>query len=406
VIRVVTFTCSLLRDEADSLNHESGRIYTNALVWHYRSYRRKGIWLSENAIKRLEDSLGGNTTLHAHSRDAAQEGFFEACKVTRIQRGSGLDIRYPHRRKWYRTTVWKSTGIRVSNGCLLLARSRKLAPITVRLPSSLRPLSPVAFRQAKLVWDAAAQHYFWHVTIEDGQAATIASGQNVAAVDLGEVHPAALTDGKVATVICTRRLRAVYQYTSKRLAEIRGQQDHKMKGSRRWTRLQRRKNRFLAQQKRRARDIEHKVSRAVVDWAEEQKVATLAIGDVRDIANGKRLNAKSQQKIGTWSHGRQRAYITYKAKAVGIAVVLVNEGNTSKTCPKCQHEHKPKGRVYHCSRSECGFVGHRDVVGSINILSKYRFGAVGRLLPPAEVTYRYPSWTGKRSPLDTGQVAR
>ncbi|HLZ23580.1 MAG TPA: hypothetical protein VKQ30_15820, partial [Ktedonobacterales bacterium] len=70
VIGVATLTCSLLRDEADSLHHESGGIYTNALVWHYRIYRREGIWLSGNAIKRLEDSPGGYTPLHAYSRDA------------------------------------------------------------------------------------------------------------------------------------------------------------------------------------------------------------------------------------------------------------------------------------------------------------------------------------------------
>ena len=37
--------------------------------------------------------------------------------------------------------------------------------------------------------------------------------------------------------------------------------------------------------------------------------------------------------IGLWSHGRQRQYITYKAKAAGIAVTLVEEASTSHTCP-------------------------------------------------------------------------
>jgi hypothetical protein len=46
---------------------------------------------------------------------------------------------------------------------------------------------------------------------------------------------------------------------------------------------------------------------------------------VRDVADGKRLTTKSQQKIGLWSHGRQRQYITYKAEAAGIAVTMVEE---------------------------------------------------------------------------------
>jgi hypothetical protein len=69
----------------------------------------------------------------------------------------------------------------------------------------------------------------------------------------------------------------------------------------------------LSKQKRRALDIEYKISRAMVNWAEERQVSTLVIGDVRDVADGKRLNTKSQQKIGLWSHGRQRAYITSRA---------------------------------------------------------------------------------------------
>ena len=56
----------------------------------------------------------------------------------------------------------------------------------------------------------------------------------------------------------------------------------------------------------------------------------MVIGDVRDVADGKRLAAKSQQKIGLWSHGRQRQYITYKASSVGIAVLVIDEANTSR----------------------------------------------------------------------------
>ena len=101
--------------------------------------------------------------------------------------------------------------------------------------------------------------------------------------------------------------------------------------------------------------MEHKASRAVVQWAKEHQVSTLVIGDVRDVADGKRLNSKSQQKIGVWSHGRQRQYITYKAEAAGITVTLVDEAYTSQTCPQRLNCTKPKGRLYRCP--VCGFVG-------------------------------------------------
>jgi putative transposase len=400
VIRVQTFPCALPKADADALNRESGRIYSDMLVWHYRVYRRTGHWLSEYADKRLEDELGedelgedelgedelgedelgedelgedelgGATTLHAHSQEAAQEGFYAACKTAQRQRKAGMgEARYPHKRHFYRTTTWKNSGIRLRNGGLLLARAYGLEPLRVAFPSNLSIYPASAYRQVELVWDCAARHYAWHITLEDGYAPAPPPGECVVAVELGEIHPATRTDGKEAIVISARRLRATHQYTVKRLAELRSAQDHKHKHSRRWKRLQSRKNRFLAQQQRRARDIEHKGSRAVVDWAKGRQTGTLVVGDVRNRADGKRLGRKQQQKISLWSHGHQRQYLTYKAEAAGIRTVLINEHHISKTCPACGHQSKPRGRIYCCPA--CGFVGHRDAVGSASILSRY-----------------------------------
>src|SRR5215467_3697800 len=74
MLRTVQFACTLPKSEADALNAESGRIYTDMLVRHYRLYRKQGVWLAPQNGERLEDALGGPTTLHAHSRDAAQQG--------------------------------------------------------------------------------------------------------------------------------------------------------------------------------------------------------------------------------------------------------------------------------------------------------------------------------------------
>ena len=83
MLRTLQFACTLPKHEADALNAESGRIYTDMLVRHYRLYRKQGLWLAPKSGERLEDALGGPTTLHAHSRDAAQQGFYKACKTAR-----------------------------------------------------------------------------------------------------------------------------------------------------------------------------------------------------------------------------------------------------------------------------------------------------------------------------------
>jgi putative transposase len=149
----------------------------------------------------------------------------------------------------------------VRDGVLLLARARGLEPIRVVLSTPLLAYPASAYKHVELVWDRAGRHYFWHVTLEDGAAPAPAPGNAVVAVDLGEIHPAARTDGKEAVVITARRLRATRQYTVKRLAEMQAKQAGKKKGSGRWKQLQAHKNRFLAQQQQRTRDIEHKVAR-------------------------------------------------------------------------------------------------------------------------------------------------
>jgi putative transposase len=123
------------------------------------------------------------------------------------------------------------------------------------------------------------------------------------------------------------------------------------------------------------------------------------------------MSAKSQQKIGFWSHGNVRRYITYKAQAEGIVVELVDEHDTSKTCPRCGRQYKPRGRVYRCPNQMCGLVAHRDAVGTVNILSRKLDGALAKVLPPQlhATKYRYPvlvSKQGKRSRPDTADLAR
>ena len=401
MLRTHIFPCRLPKILADELNCESGRIYTQTLIWHYRIYRRTGHWLSCYAAQRLGDSLSG-TFLSAFSRDAAQEAFYRASKTARINRGIG--VRYPHHFKEFRTTVWKNPGIRLCGKELFLARARGVGALRVRLPSDLLGISLKSIREIRLVYNQSGGRYQWHIVIEDDRVPLVICGGEPAAIDMGEIHPVVVASETECVVFTARQLRSLHQYTSKRLSEIRSRQDRLSGKSRRWKKLQRRKQRFLAKQRNRSRDIEHKVSRAVVDWAVRENISTLAIGDVRDVADGKRLNRKSQQKIGNWSHGKVRRYVEYKACAVGIKTKLVNECYSSQTCPQCGQRHKPRGRIYHCA--VCGFVGHRDAVGAINILSRLKMGEVGKVSMP-KVKYRMPAdfRRGLRSRSDTTQVA-
>src|SRR5262245_33509753 len=199
MIRTRIIPCRLPRGAADALNATSGATYTGVMVWHWPAYRRKGHWLSERAAYRFGDSRTA-AALHAHSVDAAQQGFYKACAVTRALRKAGFpDARFPYHRRKYRTTVWKNTGIRRRGDTLVLSNGRGNRPITVPLPAELR--DALRFLEVRLVYDRKARRYAWHVVHENGKTPKPAPGPNVVAVDLGEIHPAVVGDEHEATII-------------------------------------------------------------------------------------------------------------------------------------------------------------------------------------------------------------
>ena len=384
MIRTILVECKLPTRVADALNRESGRIYTEVMIEHYRIYRNHTLWLNNPRMQKYHDRISQSSFLHAHSVDAAQEAFYKACKTAKANRDEGA--KYPRKKKFYRTTIWKNTGIRKRGNHLLLSLAKGNQPISFHLPASLVMLDGEQFLEVRLVYNKAQRRYEWHIVIEDRIEPPARPGNGIAGVDLGEVHPAAITDGQNAIIVSCRELRSLNQYWNKRLAELKSLQSKKRKHSRRWWRIQRRINRFLAQNKQQRRDLEHKISRAVVDWSVIHRVGTLAIGDVRDVANGKRLNRKSQQKVSNWSHGQVRRYITYKAEAQGILVNdEIDESYTSQTCVYCGKKRKPKGRIYSC---KCGQTYHRDVGGAANILSRFCYGELSKVAAPHPFFFR------------------
>jgi putative transposase len=385
LIRTHTIPCHLARAIADALNAASGAVYTGVLVWHWRTWRRKRHWLSGPAAERWSDARG-QAPLHAHSLDAAQQGFSKACAVTRVLRKAQIAAKFPHHRRKFRTTIWKATAIRRKGDVLVLSNGQGNAPITIPIPEDLRTV--LRFREVRLVYDKLGRRYTWHIVVENGKQPRPAPGANVVAVDLGEIHPAVVGDEHEATIITCRQRRAESQGHARRMAQMAHTIARKRKGSRRHRRLVRAKARMKAKHQRVLHDLEHKISHAVVATAVEQEAGTLVLGDVRDVADGVDCGTRQNQRMSQWDHGKVRQYIEYKAEAEGITVKLEDEAYTSQTCPHCQHRHKPRGRTYRCPA--CGFQAHRDVVGQVNILSVHKHGEPGKIPAPEVVKYRIP----------------
>ena len=160
---------------ADQLYEESARHYNATLSNHWRTFRKKGVWLSEKSAYRWEDYQSDGTILHAHSRDAAQQAFYRSCNGENPQAEREHGARYPKYRRGFRTTIWKHTGIRQSGSTLLLARRREAwLSITVAVPAAWETYRVL---EARLVFDKKSYKYTWHMVLEDGAGPASRTGR-------------------------------------------------------------------------------------------------------------------------------------------------------------------------------------------------------------------------------------
>ncbi|OSX98852.1 RNA-guided endonuclease TnpB family protein [Bacillus mycoides] len=121
---------------------------------------------------------------------------------------------------------------------------------------------------------------------------------------------------------------------------------------------------FDDKEQRYMKDQDHKISRAIVNFAKENKISVIRLEQLVNIRQTTRTSRKNEKNLHTWSFYRLSQFIEYKANLEGIKVEYVNPAYTSQTCPNCSKKNKAQDRKYKC---KCGFEKHRDLVGAMNI---------------------------------------
>ena len=118
------------------------------------------------------------------------------------------------------------------------------------------------------------------------------------------------------------------------------------------------------------KDIDHKISREIVNTAKKHKAKVIKLERLENIRSTTRTSRKNNPSLHTWSFYRLAQYIEYKAKLAGIEVEYVDPAYTSQKCPQCGNIHHAKDRKYIC---KCGYHTHRDLLGAINICNSTEY---------------------------------
>ena len=115
------------------------------------------------------------------------------------------------------------------------------------------------------------------------------------------------------------------------------------------------------------RDIDHKISRSIVNEAIKNNVGIIKLEALSGIRSTTRTSRKNNHSLHSWSFYRLAQFIEYKARIAGIQVIYVNPAYTSQRCPHCGSVSHADDRKYVCEN--CGYHSHRDRIGAVNILA-------------------------------------
>jgi len=377
---------------------EAGKVWSACRDALKAAMTERGKWPNRDS---LQKHTKGRFGLHSQSAQMVCHAFLANVDTARQLRQSGRkEIRYPHKDKLFYPLLWPAQAIALDGNRIILPMGRGRESIVLPRPEWLT--QPAA---CKIVWNRIG--YELHVTVETGIEATSADGAQ-ATVDLGQIHQCAVTTNNgQGLIVSGRGIRAEKRRMNQMHSSLAAKMTLCTKGSRRWKKLNRTRNGYALRAERRIRDSRHKGTRQVIDFCQANAVSSLYIGNP-DGVRSRRSGRHHNQRMAQWEYGKDIDYLTHKSKQAGISSFSGTERGTSSRCPKCGHKHKPKGRNWTCKA--CGFTGHRDLVGSIN-MHAIAFGETPTFPVAQAVTYLRPGTAARRvldrsSRPDTGHRLR
>ncbi|MEG4852008.1 transposase [Microcoleus sp. B5-D4] len=163
--------------------------------------------------------------------------------------------------------------------------------------------------------------------IYDEPESTLGNANSVASIDLGLDNLVALTSnqpGFIPLLINGRPLKSINQFYNKRKSRLQSQLKGNRKTSPRIQRLTRCRNQKVD-------NYLHQASRVIVDHLVVNKIGTLVIGKNAQWKTDINLGKQTNQNFVSIPHSRLIEMLEYKARLVGITVIVQEESYTSRS---------------------------------------------------------------------------
>lgn len=231
-------------------------------------------------------------------------------------------------------------------------------------------------------------HWFISVQCEIEIAEPVHPATSIVGIDMGVRRFATLSDGSYFEPLGS------FRKLEKTLAREQRKLSRKVKFSENWKKQKARISRLHIRIADARNDYLHKISTTIsknhaVVVLEDLRVSNMiksAKGTLEE--PGRNVAAKSGLNKAILDQGWHgfRLMLEYKQAWRGGYVVTVDPRNTSRTCPGCGHIAKENRKNERFRCVVCGYTGHADHVGALNILAAGQAAAAcgaGRAQAPA-----------------------
>ena len=358
-IRTYSFSC--YDDRFFELCKEAGEVYSKSLDVFWDVYEKQDKWLNKFELQKEMKGKIERNNLHSDSFLAAMQqvhnnlaSWKEAKKIT-------PDAKAPYKHKFLQPIFFKKSQIKFKDGLLILTLDKNKNYIT--LPWNNKIPMPIYGH----VGYNKTNGWKINLTVEQEIEQVKLDLNKGMSVDLGVKRIATLYDGERVVILTGKKLMSLLHYRNKTAATYQTKMSKKKKDSNQAKRLKRARRKAVSHIQNVQKDILHKQSKFIVDYAVDNKVNKIVFGDNSGVHDKTNCGAQNQ-KIQQFPEQKLYHYVKYKFESVSGFIEKKPEPYTSQRCPICAKLHKTKTRIYTCKN--CGFTFDRDGVGAINIYNE------------------------------------
>jgi IS605 OrfB family transposase len=184
----------------------------------------------------------------------------------------------------------------------------------------------------------------------------------VVGVDRGINVLATITDGKRQMFFGGGHINHVRSRYAKTRTSL-----HKKKAQTGGRSTRRTLKRLSGRERRFMRNMNHVISRRIIEFAKDTGNPTIAVEDLGGIRNGRKLRKQQRTDLNRWAFYELEQFIRYKADTFGMALIGVDPKYTSQGCSRCGHTEKANRHQHRFLCKACGYELHADLNASRNI---------------------------------------